>query len=842
MPPTPPSHDDALDLDALDLKSDEGKKADASESDFEKELEALFEEELASSDEKPASTPPKAAPEAGQDAPEEDVLQLDDLVTEPAATASAVPTVTSDDAMADSTGAADEDILDLGAFDTGGELDLAPPEGGGTDDGAIDLSGLDEIISGFGETKAAPAASAAPASPASAAPTPEAVSPAPSQDADEEPLDLGLDDLLEEPQAAAEPEPVAASVPHDSVDFGGLLEDLDVSAAPASPASAAPTPEAVSPAPSQDADEEPLDLGLDDLLEEPQAAAEPEPVAASVPHDSVDFGGLLEDLDVSAAPASPASAAPTPEAVSPAPSQDADEEPLDLSLADLLEEPQAAAPETQPAATSAAAEDILDLTLPDFSEPEPGRDLVAEQEQADMGGELNLSLDDAAPAPPVTEDAVDRLLGGDLDMGGLMEGIEPAAGGEPQGETALDAQALLDQIPEAEPAPEAVVEVEPTSEPKAEPELVAEAEPAPEPVAEPSVAVESLAAAPEPEARPVAESGFDVASMAEPESVAEAVPTIEPEPALAESAMGSEPLLASESEPVVEAPDMPDLLESFDAGDNVAVPAEPSVEPVSEPVSAQEPVSGPAPRLADAALAGAVAGALATGAFAAMTAPAATTEAEPIELTEQAEQTELAETPKETEPAKPAVSIEEFGELRERLELLATQLTGNSVAVVRLEGKLAERETTLAEIQERLRASEAEAERLRGELSALRGHMEESLTAQNESVRQELALATQASADKSQAAMDKALGAVDKALAALDRAQAATDRVDSLTPRVESAEMTVRGVGARLTQIENRQGQQDREITAEIARSVPREAAKVIREEIANLAATMRDE
>ena len=90
--------------------------------------------------------------------------------------------------------------------------------------------------------------------------------------------------------------------------------------------------------------------------------------------------------------------------------------------------------------------------------------------------------------------------------------------------------------------------------------------------------------------------------------------------------------------------------------------------------------------------------------------------------------------------------------------------------------------------------------------------------------------------------MDKALGAVDKALAALDKGQMASDKADSLAPRVESAEMTVRGAGARITQLENRQTQLDREVFAEITRAVPREAAKVIREEIAHLAASMRDE
>jgi hypothetical protein len=42
--------------------------------------------------------------------------------------------------------------------------------------------------------------------------------------------------------------------------------------------------------------------------------------------------------------------------------------------------------------------------------------------------------------------------------------------------------------------------------------------------------------------------------------------------------------------------------------------------------------------------------------------------------------------------------------------------------------------------------------------------------------------------------------------------------------------------------VEDRQSQLDREVHLEIARAVPREAARVIREEIAALAASMREE
>jgi len=616
MPPTPPAHDDILDFDGLDLKPSRAKKSTAAESDFEKELEALFAEELASSDEKPASAPPVGAPEI-----EEDALLLDDLVEDaPAMPLAKAPVEAEAEAAEAETDDADEDILDLSAFGSGGELDIAPPdETAGGKDGIIDLTGLDELISGLGDSKdAAPAPAAAPAEPAPAG-----------------------DTLL------------------DGADMADLLGDL-------------PAPKAAAPdAPGDDL----LELSLGDLVEgQPQA------------------------------------------------------EPLDL-------EPMAVAEE----------EPILDLTLPDLSDPEPGRDLVAEQEQADQGGELDLSLDDlvadepaaelvAAPETPApaeaapaeaapveaapVETSMDQLLDADLGMGGLMEGIETSEG-EPEPEVSLDAEDLLAQISDAGALAETPLEP------------VAQAEPA-----------------------------FDFAAA---------------------SGMDAEPVVAPAGEP----DEVPELLRPIDE------------------VSGTEPAPE---HLADAALVGVVA----AGA-AAVAAPA-------------------------------GVTAEELNALQERLTQLATQVTGNSVAVVRLEGKLAEREKNLADLEARLEASQVEAQALREELSALRSHLEESLQTQNEAVQQELAQSAQSAADKSQAAMDKALGAMDKALGAMDKAQSASDKADALTPRVESAEMTVRGAGARLAQMENRQSQLDREVFAEITRAVPREAAKVIREEIAHLAASMREE
>lgn len=635
MPPTPPSHDDALDLDGLDLKSSGTKKPADAESDFEKELEALFAEDLAASDEKPASAPPVGAPEtapapAAAPAAEDDALLLDDLV--------------GDAPAAESAG--DEDILDLGSFAEGGAFELSPPdETPGGKDGVIDLTGLDEIITGLGDSSGAAAAPATETAP-------------------------------------------AAAEPLDSTEMADLLENLDIPAA--------------APSVEEPGGEDLLDLSLGDLVEE-ATAMEPQEFAAAEPAAEPVVEPAVEDvLDLS--------------------------EPI-LDLAEPLAE--------EPAA--AAEESVLDLTLPDLSDPEPGRDLVAEQEQADLGGDLNLSLDDvaaAASAADATEAPMDQLLGEDLGMDGLMEGIEPAAE-EPAPEVSLDAESLLAQIPDA-----------------------------------------------------TLEAALAEATTGDAETLAEEIPV---------ETAAEEPL--------------PELLEPVAPGEEIFTD-----EPVEMPDAAAEAPSylDELVPQADAALLGAAAG-VAVGAAAAATA-----------------ETGAA--------ASPAIDQSMLAELTERLAQLATQVTGNSVAVVRLEGKLAEREKNLAELEERFKASQEEAQALREELAALRANMEESLRAQDENVQQELAQAAQAAADKSQAAMDKALGAVDKALVALDKAQVASDKVDSLAPRVESAEMTVRGAGARLTQVENRQAQLDREVFAEITRAVPREAAKVIREEIAHLAASMRDE
>jgi pilus assembly protein FimV len=533
MPPTPPSEkDDILDLGDLDMTPSGAKsKAAAAESDFEKELEALFAEELASSDETPASAPPVGAPDL-----EEDILSLDDLVEDAPAATAAAP----------AADAGDDDILDLGDFAADGPLDITPPEEvAGGKDGGIDTSGLDDLISGLGD--------------------------------------------LQKPAPAQEPEP--ADLPLDSTDMADLLESIDV---PEAKKPAAPGLDAEISLPGLDADE-PMELSLGDLVDEPQAvAAEPEP------------------------------------AVGPAGKPEA--EPA-LDLGDL------------------------DLTLPDLSDPEPGRDLVAEQEQADLGGELNLSLGDLAEDTALGADDVEQILdAGDLDMTGLVE-VAPAepepAEADAEAEPSLGAEELLAQIPE-EPAP------------------AAPAEPAIEPIIEPVVAA-SVAAA--------------------------AVATAQP-----------------------------------------ATPVMP---------------------MADAALAAAAA-------------------TEPAPVAEAALRAQLEQ----------ANSM--LAELKARFADLTTQVTGGGVALMRLEGRLAEKDQALAEMESALKASQSEASMLRTDLADLRGQLEETLRV---------------------------------------RAQEAEEAGKDATALKE-----------RLALVEDRQAQLDSEVHTEISRAVPREAARIIREEIAALAASMRDE
>lgn len=268
MPPTPPPDDDALDFDALTAKPGAGKSK-SPESDFEKELEALFAEELASSDEKPASAPPIGAPDLDPD-PVEDILQLDDLIMDaPASTASAAP------ATPDADGG-DDDILDLSGFDAGGALDITPPDDlPGGKDGGIDTGALDDLISGLGEPqKAAPPQAEVPMDGAGMADLLESLDvpksqPAPPLAADtgDDMLELSLGDLVEEMPAA---DPLAADEPLDLASAEPVLDLADIS-----------LPDLSDPEPGRDllAEQEAADMGgelnlsLDDMVQEP--AAEP---------------------------------------------------------------------------------------------------------------------------------------------------------------------------------------------------------------------------------------------------------------------------------------------------------------------------------------------------------------------------------------------------------------------------------------------------------------------------------------------------------------------------------------------------------------------------------------
>lgn len=363
MTPTPPSpDDDLLDLAGLDLEPKKPKAA-TPESDFEKELEALFAEDLT----EPEIKFPVPGGSAG-----EDILSLDDLAPEPAAASAPAPASAQDDDVLDlgdfsapapaaqdddvldldafaaspaDDGAADgaeDGVLDLGAFAAGGGLDITPPDDiAGGKDGDIDTAALDDLISGLGEAK--------------------------------------------EPETQAPDLP-----PHDDTDMSDLLETLHMPKASASAAASQAEPV-----------DEMLELSLGDLVEDMPAV---EPLAAE---------------------AKPAPVAELPD---------------------------------------------LDISLPDFSEPEP-----LAQADEDMGGDLNLSLTpeglegpggpddlDAAPA----QDGGQLLDTGDLDIsglmeGGMMEGLEAPAE-EPAVEQSLDAAALLDQIddgsdglgPTPEPAPQ----------------------------------------------------------------------------------------------------------------------------------------------------------------------------------------------------------------------------------------------------------------------------------------------------------------------------------------------------------------------------------------------------
>ena len=272
MTPSPPSPDaDILDLAGLDLEPKKAK-AQTPESDFEKELEALFAEDL--------TEPEVKSPASGADAGE-DILSLDDLVSEPAPPSASAPAQDDDildlgafaapaapaqgDDILDlgafaapaaaaapaADGDGNDEVLDLGFFTADTDLDLTlPSDAPGGKDGGIDTAGLDELISGLGEAKAH----------------------APKQD----------------------------ERPHDDTDMSGQLDTLNVPPARA--------PKAASPA-APAAEVLDLDFSLPDLSDpEPMTLADPEPLALSdegldgpgkgagqfLDADDLDISGLME--------------------------------------------------------------------------------------------------------------------------------------------------------------------------------------------------------------------------------------------------------------------------------------------------------------------------------------------------------------------------------------------------------------------------------------------------------------------------------------------------------------------------------------------------------------------
>lgn len=356
MTPTPPSpEDDILDLDGLGTPAQKPNKASTQESDFEKELEALFAEDLAQAEAAAAAKKLAPADKSGDKGGDEDALLLQDILDDAApvpaapvmdsgedaldlsafAEAEAVPAdpaglgddadvldlsafAAAGDASAAGDAGDDADVLDLSAFAADGPLDLTPPaDSAGGKDGGIDIAGLDSLISELGDagqTLAAPA-----------------------------------------PSASVEPEPLTAG---------------------------------------------PLDDG---------------------PLDGIDMHGLDDVLDV-------------PKAEGAA----ADEDALDLSLGDLLEE----APAAGPAAISAEAGDTLDLTLPDISEPEPGAVLSALDDTVAPTAPTAVPAPEAAPADMPTADeladAALSLVDADLGAGHPEAHLEFAA------EPVLEPEPVLD--------------------------------------------------------------------------------------------------------------------------------------------------------------------------------------------------------------------------------------------------------------------------------------------------------------------------------------------------------------------------------------------------------------
>ncbi|MBU1228557.1 MAG: hypothetical protein KKA55_07520 [Proteobacteria bacterium] len=398
MTPTPPSpEDDILDLLGLDLEP-EKPKAQTPESDFEKELEALFAEDLTEPEIKSPAPDASAASGAGDDAllledlapapgapAVEDVLDLGDF-SAPASSPAQDDEVLDLGAFAEPGVPQDDEVLDLGVFSTGGELDITPPEDTpGGKDGGIDTAALDDLISGLGETR--------------------------------------------KPQAPA------SEAPLDETDMSDLLETLNVPSAVASPASAAPAAPLSQPA------DEMLELSLDDLVEgmpamAAQAEAAPEAQGAETP-----------DLDIS-----------LPDLSDPEPLDLATQDmggDLDLPLAE------AGLGSSAPDAAAEQLLDTSDLDISGMMEGGMMEGLGAPAEDAAVEQSLDPAalLDQISDGPDVSEaapgaESASGLLDG-LSLGDAALGVA-AAGAAVAGGLALGARSAAQDPPSAEPlAPEA---------------------------------------------------------------------------------------------------------------------------------------------------------------------------------------------------------------------------------------------------------------------------------------------------------------------------------------------------------------------------------------------------
>lgn len=424
MTPTPPSpEDDILDLDGLGAPAHK-PKASTQESDFEKELEALFAEDLAQAEAAAAAKKPAPAAAVAASADDEDALLLQDILGDDAPAAPAAPVMEpalepaleedaldlsafaeaapaaqpgpgADDEVLDlsdfaaAEAADDDEVLDLSAFATDGPLDLTPPaDSAGGKDGGIDIEGLDSLISELGD---------------------------------------GGQTLAAAPKAAAEPEPILDG-PLDGIDIHGLDDVLDVPKAEAA-----------------DADDA-LDLSLGDLLEDSPAD---ETAAMSAATTDDPLTGLVGDLADGGTDALdltlPDLSEPEPGAVLNA----LDDGPaLDLPSADdlaaaalsLVDSDLGAGPDAGVDAGLDAGLDIgLGQDIPD-GEPAAGADLDldgADQHETvvDLGAEMSLSATAAEPEDSAPQaDALDLLDGFDAHMP------------EVASEVPLDAGTLLEQV------------------------------------------------------------------------------------------------------------------------------------------------------------------------------------------------------------------------------------------------------------------------------------------------------------------------------------------------------------------------------------------------------------